>query len=103
MYIQNYAITKSNVSVRTAIAASAIPPLNPQISANTARQKICFTNGSSTLKFYIAFGTNEGSITDYTLILNPGDYFEDTTSIDAVSAVSNGTSLTDILYVTEMS
>lgn len=103
MYIQNFGLTKSNQSVRTTISASVTPPLTPQIAANRFRQKICLANGSTTLKFYISFGITPGSATDYTVVLNPGDYFEDFASIDAISVVSNGTSLTDFLYVTEMS
>lgn len=103
MYIQNFGVTKSNQTVRSSISANVIPPLTPQIVANPFRLKICLYNGAAALKFYIAFGTNEGSMTDYTVILNPGDYFEDTTSVDAISVVSNGTSLTDCLYITEMS
>lgn len=103
MYIQNFGLTKSNQSVRSAISANVIPPITPQIPANTFRQKICLFNGSTSLNFFVAFGTSSGSAMDYTVMLAPGSYFEDQTSIDAISVVSSGTSLTDCLYVTEMS
>lgn len=103
MYIQNFGLTKSNQSVRTAISANVLPPITPQIPANPFRQKICLFNGSLSLNFYVAFGTTPGSAMDCTVMLTPGGYFEDQVSVDAISVVSNGTSLTDCLYVTEMS
>lgn len=103
MYIQNFGLTKSNQSVRSSISASTISPTAPQIPANPFRQKICLFNGSLTLNFYIAIGLLVGSATDYTVMLPPGGYYEDQTSVDSISVVSNGTSLIDFLYVTEMS
>lgn len=102
MYIQNYGIAKSDKTVRTPISASTVSPVTPQIAANRDRTQIGFANASATLKFYLAFGSRIVSSTDYSVVLNPGDYYEVWTTIDAVSIVSNGTSATDYLLVTEM-
>lgn len=102
MYIQNYGIAKSDQTVRTPIAANTVPPTTPQISANLSRLQICFANASTTYKFYLAFGSRMVSSTDYSVVLNPGDYYEVYSTVDAVSVVASGISATDYLFVTEM-
>lgn len=102
MRIQAFGTLKSDKTVLTTITASSIPPLTPQIASNNNRLKICFSNGSVALKFYVAFGTTIASPSSCTIVLNPGDYFEDSHSLDCVSIVSNGTSLADCLFITEM-
>lgn len=102
MYVQGYGSIKADSTTRTAIAASTVPPVNPQIAKNLSRQLICLYNGATSQKFYIAFGSTVVSTTNYTVLLNPGDFYESPVTVDAVSVVSNGTSASDFLFVTEM-
>lgn len=100
--IQSYGNAKSDSSVRTSISATTVVPVTPQIAANPRRVQIGLTNASSSLKFYIAFGSKIVTSTDYSFALNPGDYYETWNTVDAISVVASGTSATDFLNVTEM-
>lgn len=102
MYVQGYGSIKADSTTRTSIAASTVPPVTPQIAKNLSRQLICLYNGGTSAKFYVAFGSTLVSSTNYTVLLNPGDFYESPVVVDAISVVANSTAAADFLYITEM-
>lgn len=105
MYVQTFSTVKADTQTRTHVAASTILSATKVLSYNQYRQKLCLGNGSSTVKFHIAYAalgaTPSVSVTQHTLVLNPGDYFEDTTWVGEIHAIADVTS-SDTLNVTEL-
>lgn len=105
MYVQTFSTVKADTQTRTHVAASTILTATKVLSYNQYRQKLCIYNSSTTVKFYLAFAalgaTPSVTVTQYTVALNPGDYFEDTTWVGEIHAIANVTSA-DTLNITEL-
>lgn len=105
MYVQTFSTVKADTQTRTHTAASALLSATKVLSYNQYRQKLCLENGSTTVKFYIAYAaqgvTPSVSTTQYTFVLNPSDYFEDTVWVGEIHAIANVTS-SDTLNITEL-
>lgn len=76
--------TTSSTSTRTQVADTASD--TQLIAANTARKKVIIYN-DSTAALYIGFGATAVTTSNYTAIIYPNGYFEDTYSLDQIRGI----------------
>lgn len=99
MLVVNHGRGVADKTTRTAVTASTV---GTQILPKTpTRVDVSLANVATAAKFYIGFGTTLVSTTNYTVVLNPGDMYTNNVSVDAIRVISDTTSATELLLVSE--